>query len=666
VFKTLSQKLPDTHQGLQGLIEVSNHQQDWGKSIHLSEKFIEKYPKLWQGYWWKGNAHKKLRQYSKAKIEFSYLKKYFPKLSYGCSGLFQIFIVTDTFENVMKFYSDNNNKIDSKEIYLFNFFRRIQRIGLINQAKQVIEEIFKINQESSYGHWATSTLKARENDFKSAFRAYENAMQASSSNKKLSRDIVLSSRATFTKLKKFEAYEILINELLGDFPNDNRLLIQWVELPLMSNSLHTALEKIIPRYEKALSLKQGDLEILSNYLKSLLSTGSLDKAENLIEEAVANNPGRTEFFKYYCLISAYRNHAEEFESRYRKYLSQHPYDSTLFFHHLKSLVKLNREDKIHQDYNAFNAVRFKNGLNDFKLNELQVNTLLKKPTTSKISFEKNNSLKGFGKEFDSLNFIQSKRIVNNTNNEVLVLCFSGLQKIPKTQYEFNNIQDIEIIEMLSELDRESFDFSGFAKNTPQFNFLMIKDLSASGFQKDFEQNLQVLGDLVNSIDHNYLVTVGHSGGGFASILFGEYLSANIAYSFSPRLQTFFYTMGSYWRDLQIRYELYNSETLDMGYMQKAKGSFSCKTYITLCENEPCDSLSVNMLKIDDPNLHVTYCHGDNHNSIQYLGVRNTFSELTRDIENELMNNFNLPINRSIFSQISGFKYNSFGAVVDKD
>jgi len=89
-FIQLNDKLPNLHQGLQGLIDVANHQKDWGHAKDLSKLFIKKYPRLWQGYWWNGNAYNNLKQYDKAEAAYRYLKENFPNLIYGCLGLVEI------------------------------------------------------------------------------------------------------------------------------------------------------------------------------------------------------------------------------------------------------------------------------------------------------------------------------------------------------------------------------------------------------------------------------------------------------------------------------------------------------------------------------------------------------------------------------------------------
>ena len=86
-FEKLIELSPRIHQGLEGLINVSQHENDWQKTAELSKQFIEQFPHMWQGYWWLGHAHKNLAEYEQAEQQFAHLMKAFPQNHYGIQGL---------------------------------------------------------------------------------------------------------------------------------------------------------------------------------------------------------------------------------------------------------------------------------------------------------------------------------------------------------------------------------------------------------------------------------------------------------------------------------------------------------------------------------------------------------------------------------------------------
>lgn len=86
-FEKLIELSPQIHQGLEGLINVSQHENDWQKTTELSKQFIEQFPHMWQGYWWLGHAHKNLAEYEQAEQQFAHLMKAFPQNHYGIQGL---------------------------------------------------------------------------------------------------------------------------------------------------------------------------------------------------------------------------------------------------------------------------------------------------------------------------------------------------------------------------------------------------------------------------------------------------------------------------------------------------------------------------------------------------------------------------------------------------
>ncbi len=89
-FKTLIEKLPNDHRGYEGLVNIAQHQQNRQLIIEQVEVFQDKFPHMWQGFWWAGHAFKDLRQYDKAEQQFQTLIDKFPNIHQGFEGLVNV------------------------------------------------------------------------------------------------------------------------------------------------------------------------------------------------------------------------------------------------------------------------------------------------------------------------------------------------------------------------------------------------------------------------------------------------------------------------------------------------------------------------------------------------------------------------------------------------
>lgn len=90
-FGLLKEKFPKQHQGLEGEINIAQHQQNWQRVIELATAFQAAFPQMWQGFWWTGQAHKNLYQYEQAKLVFQTLMTRFPNHHQGYEGLVNIY-----------------------------------------------------------------------------------------------------------------------------------------------------------------------------------------------------------------------------------------------------------------------------------------------------------------------------------------------------------------------------------------------------------------------------------------------------------------------------------------------------------------------------------------------------------------------------------------------
>ncbi len=89
-FECLQEAFPNKHQGWEGIVNIAQHQQDWQQVVQASQRVIEKFPKIWQGYWYLGYAHKNLAEYPQAEHAFKQLQEQFPNMHQGWEGIINI------------------------------------------------------------------------------------------------------------------------------------------------------------------------------------------------------------------------------------------------------------------------------------------------------------------------------------------------------------------------------------------------------------------------------------------------------------------------------------------------------------------------------------------------------------------------------------------------
>lgn len=89
-FETFQQHFPQQHQALEGMINVAQSKQQWQKVVDLSAQFQAAHPNMWQGWWWKGQAHRNLQQFDAATSEFFELNQRFPQQHTALEGMINI------------------------------------------------------------------------------------------------------------------------------------------------------------------------------------------------------------------------------------------------------------------------------------------------------------------------------------------------------------------------------------------------------------------------------------------------------------------------------------------------------------------------------------------------------------------------------------------------
>lgn len=126
--------------------------------------------------------------------------------------------------------------------------------------------------------------------------------------------------------------------------------------------------------------------------------------------------------------------------------------------------------------------------------------------------------------------------------------------------------------------------------------------------------------------------IGASAGGFAALMFGQLLSADIVYTQAPQILAFTNYSTHFNKALEIEYNLTAGKYTDIAYLQQRNNGFIPNTYINACENNGTDVYALSMLNQQDSNLHIRLYSGDTHSVHQVIGKSAMFRELCNIID----------------------------------
>lgn len=657
-FDILAQKYPHSHLADEGRILLLFAEHKYDEIIKASFLFQEKYPTFWQSYHWRGNAFMLLQRYNEALKEFTIIKAFYPDIVQGFEGVYR---AKKALREELGLYGINKELLDDLRLIAMHpkagYYQRfdyIDQLLTIGLSKEAESHLGILKEYPAYYHLAQAMLSARYSDSQEAYKHFKKGLSlADTPNNKAK--ILGTGYATFKKLKKYDEYLKLVDEI-KESSDQTDILLFWAEANTIKKSWRLGFDVAVRRLEEWIRTNSFELSVLVRYLTYLLRLDRFHQAEPMLAFAMHQYKNDGQIYKLYALSAHHQKQWQQAKERFDEFFAKFGFDIELFYPYINVLYHLGETDKIYDEYRRFMNIKFPMLNLDQDLNRLQIDLLLGKlpqpyqgGSQSKYNLAKIKNLMPTMKE-----------MVHSDDNEVLVLCFDRLRDEVDAQDAYDSLHSDEILTECIRVQGSHNDFEGFAIRNTGFNYLLIRDFTASYCLLNFDKVLAELKRRIEIIKPKHIVCMGTSAGAFASILYGHHLGAKVVFAMMARLHAFITpNLKPAHRKIQEYFGFTDPALISVPYLQQQSGGFASKVYIAICENEASEAIGTYALDKSDPNLHISYFEGDVHALPEYIGVRHIYTELTATIDKEIKHNFTLPIQRDIFSQIDGYKDSSF-------
>lgn len=183
-----------------------------------------------------------------------------------------------------------------------------------------------------------------------------------------------------------------------------------------------------------------------------------------------------------------------------------------------------------------------------------------------------------------------------------------------------NLDDINY----EEINNSALQYCFTKINDKNFNYIYVKDNFQSWYNFGFSLYLKRIYKLLIELESNHVYTLGSSAGGYAAILFGHYLHADIAYSYAPQVLSFHTYMNSFRRQLNSQHMLSLSSISDLALIQKLSNGFNSKVEIMYCKNSKGDANEIERLDNSDTATNVIAQDCKSHNVFDFIEKNDEF------------------------------------------
>ncbi|WP_153045420.1 hypothetical protein [Psychrobacter sp. L7] len=222
------------------------------------------------------------------------------------------------------------------------------------------------------------------------------------------------------------------------------------------------------------------------------------------------------------------------------------------------------------------------------------------------------------------------KVQENGKDLPVIVIFQGFVE----KYVKNALNDDFDLKKLNNSEL-GFCFGSFARQHDDFNYIFVKDNFQLWYLMGFPLILNALYVHLQKLNAEKVYTIGFSAGGFASILFGHYLRADLAFSYYPQTLAFSAFTNNYRNLMNFKFNLSMLSISDLALVQKVSGGFACKTIVSYCEGSAVDINQIERLNLEDGNLIIRKYPCNTHNLFGHLNSSDEFDKIKSTIVQDL-------------------------------
>lgn len=188
--------------------------------------------------------------------------------------------------------------------------------------------------------------------------------------------ILTSARLAFKKLKKFDEYQYLVEQLKLVY-DDEFLWMLWSDLHSMQYAFRRGWQNTAQRL-CGLIAKYGvnRRHLIYGYVSCLLKINQLSQAELILAFALDKYQHDYELQKFACIVAHDRQDWGLAKQQFDKFYQKHPNDVSLFYHYTNVLYNLKLNDEFKNIYQIYYKKEMGYLPNIDKLAELRAKLLL--------------------------------------------------------------------------------------------------------------------------------------------------------------------------------------------------------------------------------------------------------------------------------------------------
>lgn len=536
---------------------------------------------------------------------------------------------------VHSLYNELIQKSGSNQSYKYKYGKNIVRINNIKTMVDYFKSEVKLNPKSFLLNrgYIESLLSSKQ--WHEAVEVAESVYKFGTTPQRA--EIMFLTRIAYVETKRTSELEEILSNLLES--GQGNYYLAWKTYALIPFLTYdgdiSSLEVSYNRWKEVAKKFSDNIEPRFILGERCLELGKLEEAETIFSKLSNNDPKNHVVLSKWCLIPFYGKDYTEFLNRSTIFKSKFPRKiSILSYYVYVALIYQNRQQEFLSTYLTHTRAKFFNILsgneNWISFEKEKVKQLFdKKPVVSLSSIKDVILSKIEHLPKPSLDIVAS-HIVHSSDNEVLVICFSGMDG-KRTAQHYNDSK-LDRLDDIVSFDEAGFDYQGFARNKKEYNFLLLRDLYNCWYQIHTKEFIRVIEDTITQGKYNKVVCLGTSAGGFAALMFGQLLKCHLVFAYAPQALAWTNYSTLFNKACELTLVPDNPHLFDIGQLQYNNGGFIPQTHISLCDSNAVDKFSLVGLDIQDKNLDIDIYSGDKHAMYQVIGKRKMFEDICNSID----------------------------------